>query len=45
MDDEVYILEKLRLVEKENEVLKQILTDNLSEKDKLYIKIKYGIEW
>ena len=44
MNDEEYVLEELRLVKKENEVLKQLLIDTLSESDKLYIKIRYGVE-
>lgn len=43
--DEVQILEKeLDMVMDENDLLKQLLTNTLSEDDKLYIKIRYGVE-
>lgn len=43
--DEVQILaEELDVVMNENDLLKQLLTNILSEDDKLYIRLKYNIE-
>lgn len=44
MDEIEMLEEELDVVMNENDLLKQLLTDTLSEEYKLYIKIKYGVE-